>query len=137
MQFDGFLSVLEQKGLENHEIYYIEAAEQALGFQHCAPLLGWKYLNSITSKIAIVPRFFINYVPIVPKDGGTSSSNVPKGQLISKGLFFILNSPKKRTKKFDFTTMIPQQNYELISRILLINNLQKTIIRTFQLLLNR
>ena len=31
-----------------------------------------------------------------------------KGQLISKGLFGILNSPKKRTKKFDLTTMIPQ-----------------------------
>ena len=31
-----------------------------------------------------------------------------KGQLISKGRFGILNSPKKRTKKFDFTTMIPQ-----------------------------
>ena len=30
-----------------------------------------------------------------------------KGQLISKGLFGILNSPKKRTKKFDLTTMIP------------------------------
>ena len=28
----------------------------------------------------------------------------PKGQLISKWLFGILNSPKKRTKKFDFTT---------------------------------
>ena len=27
MQFDWFLSVLEQKLLENHEIYYIEAAE--------------------------------------------------------------------------------------------------------------
>ena len=33
---------------------------------------------------------------------------IAKGQLISKGLFGILNSPKKRTKKFDFTTMIPQ-----------------------------
>ena len=31
-----------------------------------------------------------------------------KGQLISKGLFGILYSPKKRTKKFDFNTMIPQ-----------------------------
>ena len=29
-----------------------------------------------------------------------------KGQLISKGLFGILNSPKKRTKKIAFTTMI-------------------------------
>ena len=31
-----------------------------------------------------------------------------KGQLISKGLCGILYCPKKRTKKFDFTTMIPQ-----------------------------
>ena len=31
-----------------------------------------------------------------------------KGQLISKGLFAILNSSKKRTKKIDFTTLIPQ-----------------------------
>ena len=31
-----------------------------------------------------------------------------KGQLISKCLFGIFNSPKKRTKKFDFTTMVPQ-----------------------------
>ena len=30
-----------------------------------------------------------------------------KGQLISKGLFDIINSSKKRTKKFDLT-MIPQ-----------------------------
>ena len=27
MQFDWILSVLEQKQLENHEIYYMEAAE--------------------------------------------------------------------------------------------------------------
>ena len=33
-----------------------------------------------------------------------------KGHLISKGLFGILNSPKKQTKKFDFTTIIPQVN---------------------------
>ena len=32
----------------------------------------------------------------------------PKGQLISKCLFCIFNSPKKRTKKFDFTTLVPQ-----------------------------
>ena len=31
-----------------------------------------------------------------------------KGQLISKGLFAILNSSKKRTKTFDLTTMISQ-----------------------------
>ena len=31
-----------------------------------------------------------------------------KGQLISKCLFGIFNSPKKRTKKFDFTTVVPQ-----------------------------
>ena len=31
-----------------------------------------------------------------------------KGQLISKCLFGIFNSPKKRTKKFNFTTILPQ-----------------------------
>ena len=31
-----------------------------------------------------------------------------KGQLISKCLFGTFNSPKKRTKIFDFTTMVPQ-----------------------------
>ena len=31
-----------------------------------------------------------------------------KGHLISKWLFGILNSPKNWTKKFNFTTMIPQ-----------------------------
>ena len=30
---------------------------------------------------------------------------IPKGQLISKCLFCIFNSPKKRTKKFDYITM--------------------------------
>jgi hypothetical protein len=44
MQFDSFLSVLEAKRLENHEIYYIEAAELPLRFTHGAPLLGWKEL---------------------------------------------------------------------------------------------
>ena len=33
---------------------------------------------------------------------------IAKGQLISKGLFGILNSPKKRRKEFNFITMIPQ-----------------------------
>ena len=36
-----------------------------------------------------------------------------KGQLISKCLFGIFNSPKKRTKIFDFTTMATQ--VELLS----------------------
>ena len=31
-----------------------------------------------------------------------------KGQLISKCLFGSFISPKKRTKKFNFTTMVPQ-----------------------------
>ena len=33
------------------------------------------------------------------------------GQLISKCLFVILNSPEKRTKKFDSTTMVPQVEF--------------------------
>ena len=35
-----------------------------------------------------------------------SSNYITKGQLISKCLFGIFNSPKKWTKKFDFTTMV-------------------------------
>ena len=31
-----------------------------------------------------------------------------KGQVISKSIFVIFNSPKKQPKKFDFTTMAPQ-----------------------------
>ena len=31
-----------------------------------------------------------------------------KGQLISKGIFGILNPPKKWMKKFNFTTIVPQ-----------------------------
>ena len=31
-----------------------------------------------------------------------------KGQLISKRIFGIFNSPKKQTKEFDFTTMVLQ-----------------------------
>ena len=36
------------------------------------------------------------------------SAGKTKGQLVSKGLFGILNSSKKQTKFFDLTTMIPQ-----------------------------
>ena len=36
--FDWFLSVLEQKWLKNHEIYYIGAAELPLEFTYGVPL---------------------------------------------------------------------------------------------------
>ena len=38
MQFDWFLSVLEQKWLENHDFYYIGDAELPLEFTNGAPL---------------------------------------------------------------------------------------------------
>ena len=38
-----------------------------------------------------------------------------KGELISKCLFGIYNSPKKQTSKFDFTTMVPE--VELFSSV--------------------
>ena len=38
----------------------------------------------------------------------TKGQGAGKGQIISKGLFGSVNSPKKRTKKFDLTTMIPR-----------------------------
>ena len=39
---------------------------------------------------------------------GQDETDAYKAQLISKGLFDILNSSKKRRKKFNFTSMIPQ-----------------------------
>ena len=36
------------------------------------------------------------------------TKSITKGQLISKCLFGFLNSRKKQTKKFDFTTTVPQ-----------------------------
>ena len=42
-----------------------------------------------------------------------SQPYLPKGQLISKVLFGILNSPWKQTIFFYFTTMIPQVNFVL------------------------
>ena len=48
--------------------------------------------------------------------------NGTKGQLISKCLFGIFNSPKKRTKKFDFTTtMVPQVELKIPKRHFEIN----------------
>ena len=38
----------------------------------------------------------------------STSTNSTKGQLISKCLFGIFNSSKKRTKKIDLITMLPQ-----------------------------
>ena len=35
----------------------------------------------------------------------------PKGQLISKCLFCIFNSPNRRTKKFDFTTITKVRSF--------------------------
>ena len=48
-----------------------------------------------------------NMVISILKSKRTSLPSL-KGQLISKCLFGIFNSPKKRTKKFNFTTMVPQ-----------------------------
>ena len=45
--------------------------------------------------------YFLEFV-----DCNTLAMECTKGQLISKGLFGILNSPKKQPKKFDFTSMI-------------------------------
>ena len=49
-----------------------------------------------------------DYVNLIINCLNHTNLTIAKGQLISKGPFGILNSPKKRTKKFDFTTMIPQ-----------------------------
>ena len=59
-----------------------------------------------------------------------------KGQLISKCLFGFFNSPKKRTKKFDFTTMVPQ--VELFSNLFVTskNEVSNSPIHEFKMLQN-
>ena len=52
------------------------------------------FIGLLKSKFLSNPNFF--------------GQDKTKGQLISKCLFGIFNSPKKRTKKFDFTTIVPQ-----------------------------
>ena len=47
------------------------------------------------------------YAPAV-SPGSKGSQGRAKGWSVSKGFFGILNYPKKRTIKFDFTTMVPQ-----------------------------
>ena len=43
--------------IENHYIYYIEAAELPFRWQRCAPLLGWRYLY--TRQIITFQKFNI------------------------------------------------------------------------------
>ena len=78
MQFDWFLSVLEQKWLRNHETYYIGAAELPFRFPRCTPLLGWRYL-------------YIKHTDCT----FPSSVKICKDQLISGGNSIIFKSPKK------------------------------------------
>ena len=91
---------------------------------YCLPTRIWK-LNGISgqgtknttllySSIWILSGGFanlrlieINHSIDEPKKKNTCDLSF-KGQLILKCLFGIFNSPKKLTKKFDFTTMVPQ-----------------------------
>ena len=67
--------------------------------------------------VQILAGVLDHYYPDWIKNGrDTAKKNyVLKGQLISKCLFVIFNSPKKRIKKFDFTT-----NYGISSQIVFI-----------------
>ena len=67
----------------------------------CAKSLSWATIKRNNNTIKDVqPQLFHERQP--DRSGGS------KGQLISKGLFGILNSSKERTKNFIITTMIPQ-----------------------------
>ena len=75
--------------------------------------MGWNYFwNSIIIFMTFILRFHEIVVKhkLIANEIKESSklSNHTKGQLISKCLFGIFNSPKKQTKKFNFTTMVPQ-----------------------------
>ena len=57
-----------------------------------------QFLDAIEGNGVYIFRLCINFDP----------SMLHKGQLISKCLFCVFNSSKKRTKKFNLTTIIPQ-----------------------------
>ena len=56
-------------------------------------------LKVVHPKYSKIWPYFLTY---------TMNFDCSKGQLISKSLFGIFNSPKKRTKKFGFKNMVPQ-----------------------------
>ena len=64
MQFDWFLSVLEQKWLENLDIYSIGAAELPLEFPNCTPLpKGDGDTSSLVVPLVLL-NFNIYYLPL-------------------------------------------------------------------------
>ena len=83
-----------QDSVEDHDYYSSPSSGLThLGkFENC-PLNCSKIVPENVPKIA--PEVFPEISPI-------------KGQIISKGFLMLSISSKKRTKEFDFTTMIPQ-----------------------------
>ena len=82
------------------------------------------YNKVIFIKKSILQTYFTRIHVLKAKKATT------KGQLISKGLFDVLNSYKKHTKKFDFTT-----KYDILGRIVFVRFLEelKTPKRHFEI----
>ena len=57
-----------------------------------------KYVTNTYQVASIWTHLAWNYLPFISLDIFTSNTNAIKGQLISKCLFGVFNSPKKRTK---------------------------------------
>ena len=94
MQFDGFLSVQEQKWLENHEIDYIGAAELPLRFPRCAPLLGWRHL------LVAHKQSFIRHLSVSPVPNLGKTTRSPKSDL-TPWILTLLITIKKLSSTFD------------------------------------
>ena len=85
-------------------------------FQSAAHKISYAFL--VKPKVAVLSDVTWGFFDVdLAKTIRNCNIQFHKGQLISKGLFGILNSSKKRTKKFDLTITIPQ--VELFSFVFL------------------
>ena len=74
--------------------------------------MTWK--RKMSRSIEIYPKYIVSFVVVLKtklKTHTVSSHYIVKGQIISKGFLMSSISSKKRTKEFDFTTMIPQVDW--------------------------
>ena len=86
----------------NYEYLSIFSTSQVTLLDNCG-VFHTGIQNQFWNSANIITKY--NFESIFPSN---EMNLVPKGQLILKCLFVIFNSPIKRTKKFDFTTMVPQ-----------------------------
>ena len=100
----NFKRLIAQKVPPDHNSY-LSAKKNSFPFEIIvfkSATLKYSFYTKTFENVKIAIIFFKTYL----LTAAIFASRICKGQLISKGLCGILTSPKKRTKKFDFTTII-------------------------------